>query len=68
MPMWLRILVSLLLLAALTAAPWLWRQSPLLVIVVLLPAVTVWSIWLIVSYLRWARGLSRAKSMHPPRT
>lgn len=61
MPLWLKILVSLLLLAALTASPWLWAISPWW-IALLLPLVAAWSVWLVVEYLRWARQLSKSRS------
>jgi hypothetical protein len=64
MPMWLKILISLLLLAALTAGPWLWQLSPAWV-ALLVPVAGVWAIWLVVEYLRWARGLGRSESGEP---
>lgn len=53
-----QILISLLCLALVTASPWLWQANPLWV-AVLMPVVAVWSIWLVVVYLKWARGLGR---------
>jgi hypothetical protein len=50
-------ILSLLAMAALAAFPWVWRWHATAGMACL-AAVFAWAVWLIVSYLRWARGLS----------
>jgi Flp pilus assembly protein TadB len=64
MAMPLKILISLLLLAALAAGPWLWQLNPLWVALVV-PLAGAWAIWLVVEYLRWARRLGQSRPLAP---
>jgi hypothetical protein len=50
-------ILSLLAMAALAALPWVWSWHATAGLACL-AAVFTWAVWLVISYLRWARGLS----------
>jgi hypothetical protein len=58
-------ILSLLALATLAAFPWVWSWHATAGLTCL-AAVLAWAVWLMVLYLRWARGLSHDDSQQDP--